>query len=51
MHIIFLDERTIAVVDYAIASSDSEIILDTLVPQAWTFSIKNTEINREIEAT
>ncbi len=48
MHIIFLNERTLAVVDYAIASSDFEIILDTLVPQTSTFNINKTKIKAEV---
>lgn len=45
MHIIFLNERSLAVVDHAYASSDFEITLDTLVPQTSTFNLNKTKIN------
>lgn len=48
MHIIFLSERTLEVVDYAFASSDFEIILDTLVPQTSTFNINRPKIKATI---
>lgn len=48
MHIIFLSERTLDVVDYAFASSDFEIILDTLVPQTSTFNLNRSKIKAAI---
>lgn len=48
MHIIFLSERTLDVIDYAFASSDFEIILDTLVPQTSTFNLNCSKIKADI---
>ncbi len=48
MELIFLNEQTLSVVDYAYASEEFEIVIDALVPQPSTFNVNKTKINAEV---
>lgn len=45
MQLVFLNEQTLKVADYAQANDDFEIVLDTLVPQPSIFHINKTKLN------
>ena len=47
MELIFLNEQTLSVIDYAYASDDFEIIIDALIPQTSTFNVNKTKVNAE----
>lgn len=48
MQIIFLSERTLAVLGYGYASDDFEIILDSLVPQQSFFHVNLNSISASV---
>ncbi len=48
MQIVFLNEQTLKVIDYAFASDDFEIVLDALVPQSSTFHVNKESLNADV---
>lgn len=48
MELIFLNEQTLSVIDYAFATDDYEIVLDSLMPQKSFFNINKEKLNAEI---
>lgn len=48
MNLIFLSERDLSVLDYAYATDDYEIVLDSLVPQKSTFKVNKKTLKAKI---
>ena len=48
MQLVFLNEQTLKVADYAQANDDFEIVLDTLVPQPSIFHINKAKLNVDL---
>jgi hypothetical protein len=48
MQIVFLNEQTLKVTDFAYASDDFEIVLDALVPQSSTFHVNKVKVNTDV---
>ena len=48
MELIFLNEQTLEIVDYAYCTDDYEIVLDALIPQKSKFTVTKQSLNVEI---
>ena len=48
MHLIFLDEQDLSVLDYGYATDDFDIILDVLVPQKSKFTVNKQSLKAKV---
>ena len=48
MHLIFLDEQDLSVLDYGYATDDFDIILDALVPQKSKFTVNKQSLKAKV---